>query len=237
LYYYGARYYDARKSVWLSVDPLAEIYPETSAYMYCAGNPVKLVDPDGCGYELNEGTGEYWWNPNLHNQEDAAEGFTYMGETEEEREQFIRERYGERVEVRRSEQTSGMIIFGINSREDKSVDDRAKYQDNSVDGSNMNGLSGSRSFLQVAYRFLNWIFPNKDKHTKIQPVIHPEEEKKEDLKRTKVRTEHLPKEEGKRHQGNVIFYEVEDTLDIYETRLNGELIGRDSVWRRSNKGK
>lgn len=30
------------------MDPLAEIYPETSAYMYCAGNPVKLVDPDGC---------------------------------------------------------------------------------------------------------------------------------------------------------------------------------------------
>ncbi len=47
LFYYGARYYDARRSLWLSVDPLAEIYPETSAYMYCAGNPVKLVDPDG----------------------------------------------------------------------------------------------------------------------------------------------------------------------------------------------
>ena len=47
LYYYGARYYDARKSLWLSVDPLAEIYPETSAYMYCAGNPVKFVDYDG----------------------------------------------------------------------------------------------------------------------------------------------------------------------------------------------
>ena len=33
--------------LWLSVDPLADKYPSMSPYMYCAGNPVMLVDPDG----------------------------------------------------------------------------------------------------------------------------------------------------------------------------------------------
>ncbi|MGB6092438.1 MAG: RHS repeat-associated core domain-containing protein [Moheibacter sp.] len=46
-YYYGARYYDPRISVWLSVDPLAEKYPSISPYAYVANNPVNAIDPDG----------------------------------------------------------------------------------------------------------------------------------------------------------------------------------------------
>ena len=50
--YFGARYYDSDLSIWLSVVPiaigtLADKYPSMSSYMYCAGNPVMLVDPDG----------------------------------------------------------------------------------------------------------------------------------------------------------------------------------------------
>ena len=47
LYYYGAHYLDHTTAVWLSTDPLQEKYPGMSPYNYCAGNPVKLVDPDG----------------------------------------------------------------------------------------------------------------------------------------------------------------------------------------------
>jgi RHS repeat-associated protein len=47
LYYYGARYYDPRTSVWISKDPLAEKYPNVSSYVYCLNNPVKLIDPNG----------------------------------------------------------------------------------------------------------------------------------------------------------------------------------------------
>jgi RHS repeat-associated protein len=47
LYYYGARYYDPRISIWYSVDPLAEKYPGVNPYVYCLQNPVNMIDPDG----------------------------------------------------------------------------------------------------------------------------------------------------------------------------------------------
>ncbi len=45
--YYGARYYDSKISVWISVDPLAEKFAGRSPYEYCFSNPVNLIDPDG----------------------------------------------------------------------------------------------------------------------------------------------------------------------------------------------
>ena len=48
LSYFGARYYDSDiLTGWLSVDPMADKYPNISPYAYCAWNPIKLVDPDG----------------------------------------------------------------------------------------------------------------------------------------------------------------------------------------------
>jgi len=53
--YFGARYYDSDLSVWLSVDPMSDKYPSTSAYMYCGGNPVILIDPNGMDeWEVNK---------------------------------------------------------------------------------------------------------------------------------------------------------------------------------------
>ncbi len=59
--YFGARYYDSDLSgLFLSVDPMADMYPNISPYAYCAWNPVKLVDPNGdtCKY-ANIETKEY----------------------------------------------------------------------------------------------------------------------------------------------------------------------------------
>ena len=47
LSYFGSRYYSSDLSIWLSVDPMSDKYPSLSPYVYCADNPVKLVDPNG----------------------------------------------------------------------------------------------------------------------------------------------------------------------------------------------
>jgi RHS repeat-associated protein len=51
LYYYGARYYDPRISVWHGVDPLADMYPDWSPYTYTMNNPITYWDPTGMGTE------------------------------------------------------------------------------------------------------------------------------------------------------------------------------------------
>ena len=45
--YFGSRYYSSDLSIWLSVDPMSDKYPNLSPYVYCANNPIKLVDPNG----------------------------------------------------------------------------------------------------------------------------------------------------------------------------------------------
>ena len=45
--YYGARFLWSAIGHWLSVDPLADKYPNISPYAYAAWNPIKYVDPDG----------------------------------------------------------------------------------------------------------------------------------------------------------------------------------------------
>jgi len=47
LYYYGARYYDPRTSIWQSVDPLAAKMPAWSPYSMNYDNPVKFIDLNG----------------------------------------------------------------------------------------------------------------------------------------------------------------------------------------------
>ena len=47
LYYYGARYYDPRLSLWISVDPLSELDLQSSSYAFCGNNPINRLDSDG----------------------------------------------------------------------------------------------------------------------------------------------------------------------------------------------
>lgn len=83
LYYFGARYYDARVGVWVSVDPMLEKYlPEAkktesnfygiyeskniSLFSYAHSNPIIKLDPDGRLTIIVHGTfanKENWPNP------------------------------------------------------------------------------------------------------------------------------------------------------------------------------
>lgn len=47
LYYYGARYFDPRISIFQSTDQMAEKYPSFNPYAYCYQNPINFIDPTG----------------------------------------------------------------------------------------------------------------------------------------------------------------------------------------------
>ena len=66
--YFGARYYDSGLSIWLSVDPMSDKYPNLTPYAYCANNPVILVDPDGREVE---------WHPDGNGNLIADKGDNY----------------------------------------------------------------------------------------------------------------------------------------------------------------
>ena len=58
----SARYYPSAPlrnrnsdlSIWISVDPIVDKYPNLSPYVYCADNPVRLVYVDGRDFVMND---------------------------------------------------------------------------------------------------------------------------------------------------------------------------------------
>ena len=47
MYYYGARYYEPRLSLWMSVDKLADYAPSWTPYRAFFNNPIRFFDPTG----------------------------------------------------------------------------------------------------------------------------------------------------------------------------------------------
>src|SRR5690606_16647317 len=70
MYYYGARYYDPRISIFVSVDPLAEDFAGWTPYHYVHNNPINLIDPTGMSaYPPPEGS---FTNGDVHNDSDGS---------------------------------------------------------------------------------------------------------------------------------------------------------------------
>jgi RHS repeat-associated protein len=89
LYYYGARYYDARTSVFQSVDRFAEKYSGVSPYEYGGNNPLKFIDVGGDStYLVIYGAGHLNTNSSSHN---VGDGFKKSAEA---RAQEIKDRPG-----------------------------------------------------------------------------------------------------------------------------------------------
>ncbi|WP_303850142.1 RHS repeat domain-containing protein, partial [Apibacter mensalis] len=78
LYYYGARYYNPRESIFLSMDPLFE--KKGTPYQYAYQNPIKYIDPTGMEGESVikfddwvEKNGKLYFDSRVSNQETAEE--------------------------------------------------------------------------------------------------------------------------------------------------------------------
>ncbi|KAA5535569.1 RHS repeat-associated core domain-containing protein [Paenimyroides baculatum] len=76
MYYYGARYYDPRISIFVSVDPLAEDFAGWTPYHYVHNNPINLIDPtgmaaDGWIEQNKDGKTTVTFDPNVNTPEEA----------------------------------------------------------------------------------------------------------------------------------------------------------------------
>ena len=73
----AAQYYHSDLSIWLSVDPMVDKYPNLSPYTYCTDNPVRLVDEDGA--EI--------WIPEV----DEKGNVTYTAEKGDDHDSFVKQ--------------------------------------------------------------------------------------------------------------------------------------------------
>jgi len=105
--YFGSRYYNSDLSIWLSVDPMADKYPSLSPYVYCANNPVKLVDPNGEDWYENE-NGQILWDDNVTKDSKLSPGCTYIGAEDND----IVNHYGFQSHQTQTTTTYGMICMG-----------------------------------------------------------------------------------------------------------------------------
>jgi RHS repeat-associated protein len=81
-YYYGARYYNPKFSIWLSTDPLAEKFPSHSPYSFCFNNPLRFVDPDGrapSDWIKNNKTGKIEWRNEVTSIANTPKGYGWIG--------------------------------------------------------------------------------------------------------------------------------------------------------------
>jgi RHS repeat-associated protein len=84
--YFGARYYDPNISIWLSVDPLSDEYPNHSPYTYALNNPIKVIDPNGMSTDwvettADDGSKQVVWKPEVTKPSDVdpKSGDKYLG--------------------------------------------------------------------------------------------------------------------------------------------------------------
>ena len=76
---YGARHF-AGHGQWTSLDPLAEKYYEWSPYVYCVGNPMRYIDPNGMDwYETS--SKNIMWKESVKSQSDLSDDEKYIGES------------------------------------------------------------------------------------------------------------------------------------------------------------
>ena len=83
MYYYGARYYEPRLSLWMNTDSDQEKYPHYTSYLFVGSNPINAIDPDGNKIVFINGkigggspaAGEPYWNGSNSDFVNVAKSF------------------------------------------------------------------------------------------------------------------------------------------------------------------
>lgn len=75
---YGARLFDSNIGRWLQTDPLAQDYPNINPYVFCANNPMNVIDPNGMDiYRFDKTTGELFLHTETDDDFDQIGKFVY----------------------------------------------------------------------------------------------------------------------------------------------------------------
>jgi hypothetical protein len=114
--------------LWLSIDPLAEKYPNASPYNYCLGNPINLVDPDGRAPEpptngipqYIDNSGVYFWDANKKAYEhykyndSSRENYSFSGYYKAELAEPTLSTMHEKISEKPSKGDATYIFNGVN---------------------------------------------------------------------------------------------------------------------------
>lgn len=104
---------------WLSVDPLADKYPNISPYAYCGWNPINAIDPDG--RDWYEADGEIKWTDYKNQQamDKAKLSGRYLGEAVVMFNGTENERWGtDNTLTGENAIPASVTIYGVNGKND-----------------------------------------------------------------------------------------------------------------------
>jgi RHS repeat-associated protein len=170
-YYYGARYYNPRESVWLSVDPLFE--KTMTPYQYTYQNPLKYTDPTGMkGEDWVQQGSRIIWDEQVTSKQNTKPGQTYIGKSDEDvlnylgvnnSQKFERTKYGSISSEENGNVVTewtrlylnGQINISLNTNFDKTevigVNIQAFVEDLKSSNGNITPVAGGTATLDYAY--------------------------------------------------------------------------------------
>ena len=154
MYYYGARYYEPRLSLWMSCDPKQEYYPNLSVYCFTANNPILIEDVEGKSIRLTgsiEGINTYlgFLYKTTGNRYSVIDGFLVLTNTDDS------------FKGAKSATLANTINAGIRSSKEYSLeivgakkDDKSvfidSYSERKIDASDLKKLGKASQALQGA---------------------------------------------------------------------------------------